>query len=135
MDSAAFFLVFFIDGFVTVRIPQVTWRTDYEPFVVVPRNGLPSYDQRFVGFGWNRVSHVMSLNSAGSALNVPNCFWFEFVVLPDVFIVHQPHLPSNEIAQYRSSASYRKCLKALKGEFVRDLIWEQNRKRTFSISS
>uniref|UniRef100_A0A8R1TVB3 Glycosyltransferase-like protein LARGE2 n=1 Tax=Onchocerca volvulus TaxID=6282 RepID=A0A8R1TVB3_ONCVO len=96
----------------------VSWRTYYEPYVVVKRNGLPLYDQRFVGFGWNKVSHIMSLNAAG----------YEFIVLPDAFVVHQPHLPSFELARYRSLARYRKCLKALKGEFVRDLIREQKGK-------
>uniref|UniRef100_A0A915PL69 Uncharacterized protein n=1 Tax=Setaria digitata TaxID=48799 RepID=A0A915PL69_9BILA len=98
---------------------SVLWRSDYEPYVVVRRSRLPPYDQRFVGFGWNKVSHAMSLNAAG----------YEFVVLPDAFLVHQPHLPSLEMARYRLLAMYRKCLKALKGEFVRDLIREQKRSR------
>lgn len=31
------------------------------------------------------------------------------------------------MVRYRSLATYRKCLKALKGEFVRDLIREQKK--------
>ncbi|EFO26269.1 glycosyl transferase family 8 protein [Loa loa] len=96
---------------------SVSWKADYEPYVVVRRSGLPPYDQRFVGFGWNKVSHVMLLNAAG----------YEFTVLPDAFVVHQPHHPSFEMVRYRSLATYRKCLKALKGEFVRDLIREQRK--------
>ncbi|VDN90108.1 unnamed protein product [Brugia pahangi] len=99
---------------------SVSWRTDYEPYIVVRRRGLPPYDQRFVGFGWNKVSHMMSLNAAG----------YEFIVLPDAFVVHQPHLPSFEMVRYRSLSIYRKCLKVLKGEFVRDLIREQRKNRT-----
>nr|CDQ00556.1 BMA-LGE-1, isoform f [Brugia malayi] len=99
---------------------SVSWRTDYEPYIVVRRRGLPPYDQRFVGFGWNKVSHMMSLNAAG----------YEFIVLPDAFVVHQPHLPSFEMVRYRSLSIYRKCLKSLKGEFVRDLIREQRKNRT-----
>ena len=53
---------------------------------------------RFVGFGWNKVSHVMELAARGT----------EFVVLPNVFIVHLPHAPSLSIAKYRSSEQYRK---------------------------
>ncbi|KHN88693.1 Glycosyltransferase-like protein LARGE2 [Toxocara canis] len=98
---------------------SVAWRTDYEPYVVVARNETPPYDNRFVGFGWNKVSHIMSLNAAG----------FDFIVLPGVFIVHQPHSASFEIAKYRSSPIYRRCLKALKGEFVRDLLrWNGNQR-------
>ena len=62
----------------------------YPNFVTLPR--------RFVGFGWNKVSHVMELAARGT----------EFVALPNVFIVHLPHAPSLSIAKYRSSEQYRK---------------------------
>ncbi len=29
------------------------WEADYEPYVVSPSNVL-RYDERFVGFGWNK---------------------------------------------------------------------------------
>jgi len=47
---------------------------------------------------------------------------YEFVVLPNAFIVHMPHSPSFDIFKFRSSSLYRKCLKKLKKEFVQDLI-------------
>ncbi|PSN31281.1 LARGE xylosyl- and glucuronyltransferase 2 [Blattella germanica] len=89
------------------------WRTattPYKPYIVV-RKDIPEYDTRFVGFGWNKVSHIMELEAQG----------FEFVVLPNGFIVHMPHAPSFDIAKFRSSSQYRKCLKILKNEFVKDL--------------
>uniref|UniRef100_A0A0N5AQ35 Glycosyltransferase-like protein LARGE1 n=1 Tax=Syphacia muris TaxID=451379 RepID=A0A0N5AQ35_9BILA len=91
---------------------SVSWQTDYEPYVIVDRRQVPPYDQRFVGFGWNKVSHIMLLDALG----------FNFTVLPNAFIIHRPHAPSFEIIKYRSSPIYRKCLKMLKGEFVRDLV-------------
>lgn len=75
---------------------QVNWKPDYEPYIVV-RNDVVQYDERFVGFGWNKVSHIMELEAQD----------YEFMVLPDVFIVHVPHNPSDDIAQFRSSAPYR----------------------------
>lgn len=90
---------------------KVNWEADFEPFIVVPRKETPFYDQRFVGFGWNKVSHIMELDALG----------FDFVVLPNAFIVHMPHAPSFDIAKFRSSDVYRSCLKVLKGEFQRDL--------------
>ncbi|KAK7099228.1 xylosyl- and glucuronyltransferase LARGE2s-like [Littorina saxatilis] len=89
---------------------KVEWELDFEPYVVVRRD-IPSFDQRFLGFGWNKVSHIMELDAQG----------FEFVVLPNAFIIHMPHAPSFDIAKFRSSSVYRKCLKILKGEFQRDL--------------
>jgi glycosyltransferase-like protein LARGE len=41
---------------------KVEWEADFEPYVVVKRD-CPEYDQRFVGFGWNKVSHIMELDA------------------------------------------------------------------------
>lgn len=38
------------------------WAADYEPYVVVPRD-CPRYDPRFVGFGWNKVAHIVELDA------------------------------------------------------------------------
>lgn len=77
---------------------KIKWEPDYEPYVVLPREQVPDYDLRFVGFGWNKVSHIIELDAQDT----------EFVVLPNVFIVHMPHAPSLDIAKYRSSDQYRK---------------------------
>ncbi|XP_054163176.1 xylosyl- and glucuronyltransferase LARGE2s-like [Oppia nitens] len=100
---------------------RITWEQDFEPYIVVKRD-IPEYDTRFVGFGWNKVSHIMELYAQG----------YEFIVLPNAFIVHMPHAPSFDIAKYRSSSSYRKCLKILKVEFVKDLNKRYNRQFTAS---
>lgn len=89
---------------------KVNWEADFEPYVVVRRD-VAEYDRRFVGFGWNKVSHSMELYAQG----------YEFVVLPNAFIIHTPHAPSFDIAKFRSSPQYRKCLKIFKNEFVTDL--------------
>lgn len=72
------------------------WEPDFEPYVVV-RKDVPEYDSRFMGFGWNKVSHIMELEANG----------YEFVVLPNTFIVHKPHSPSYDIAKFRKSPVYR----------------------------
>ena len=66
---------------------------------------------RFAGFGWNKVAHVLELE-AGSP---------EWVVVPDVWTLHQPHGPSPDLAQFRGSPAYRGCVMRLKQEFVREL--------------
>ena len=43
---------------------QVSWEADFEPYVVVHKN-VTKYDERFVGFGWNKVSHIMELDAQG----------------------------------------------------------------------
>ena len=47
-----------------VTISQVNWEPDFEPYVVVPKN-IPEYDERFMGFGWNKVSHILELDAQG----------------------------------------------------------------------
>uniref|UniRef100_A0A8C6MYF8 LARGE xylosyl- and glucuronyltransferase 2 n=1 Tax=Mus spicilegus TaxID=10103 RepID=A0A8C6MYF8_MUSSI len=89
---------------------RVQWSADYEPYVVVPRD-CPRYDPRFVGFGWNKVAHIIELDAQE----------YEFLVLPEAFSIHLPHAPSLDISRFRSSPTYRNCLQALKEEFHQDL--------------
>lgn len=89
---------------------QIEWEPDFEPYVVVRRD-VQRYDTRFVGFGWNKVSHIMQLHAQK----------YRFIVLPNAFIIHMPHAPSFDIAKYRSSGSYRKCLHQLNQKFIREL--------------
>ena len=95
---------------IATRPYRINWATDFEPYVVLQRP-FPRYDNRFVGFGWNKVSHIMELHHAG----------YEFVVLPDAFIIHMPHSPSLDISNFRSSTLYRDCLQILKKEFQKEL--------------
>ncbi|TNN29610.1 Glycosyltransferase-like protein LARGE2 [Liparis tanakae] len=88
----------------------VAWEADFEPYVVVRRD-CPEFDPRFLGFGWNKVAHVLELDAQE----------FGLVVLPEAFMVHMPHAPSFDISKFRSSSSYRDCLSTLKDEFHQDL--------------
>ncbi|KAG7251743.1 hypothetical protein CRUP_031240, partial [Coryphaenoides rupestris] len=89
---------------------KVEWESDFEPYVVVRRD-CPEYDQRFVGFGWNKVSHIMELDAQE----------YDLTVLPNAFMIHMPHAPSFDISKFRSSPGYRNCLGTLKDEFHQDL--------------
>lgn len=95
---------------------RIEWEADFEPYVVVHRDVVP-YDTRFVGFGWNKVAHIMELHAQH----------YQFVVLPNAFVIHMPHAPSFDIAKYRSSSSYRKCLQRLKLKFIEELSHKYNR--------
>ncbi|XP_029387735.1 LARGE xylosyl- and glucuronyltransferase 1 isoform X2 [Mus pahari] len=89
---------------------QVEWEADFEPYVVVRRD-CPEYDRRFVGFGWNKVAHIMELDAQE----------YEFTVLPNAYMIHMPHAPSFDITKFRSNKQYRICLKTLKEEFQQDM--------------
>uniref|UniRef100_A0A8C8RIC4 LARGE xylosyl- and glucuronyltransferase 2 n=1 Tax=Pelusios castaneus TaxID=367368 RepID=A0A8C8RIC4_9SAUR len=95
----------------TATVPyRVEWQPDFEPYVVVRRD-CPQYDRRFVGFGWNKVSHIMELDAQE----------YELLVLPNAFMIHMPHAPSFDISKFRLSAGYRGCLQTLRDEFHQDL--------------
>ncbi|XP_058046725.1 xylosyl- and glucuronyltransferase LARGE1 isoform X2 [Ahaetulla prasina] len=89
---------------------RVEWEADFEPYVVV-RQDCPEYDRRFVGFGWNKVAHIMELDAQE----------YEFTVLPNAYMIHMPHAPSFDITKFRSNKQYRICLKTLKEEFQQDM--------------
>ncbi|KAI4581135.1 hypothetical protein MJG53_010677 [Ovis ammon polii x Ovis aries] len=89
---------------------RVQWAADYEPYVVVPRD-CPRYDPRFVGFGWNKVAHIIELDAQE----------YELLVLPEAFTIHLPHAPSLDIIRFRSNPTYRDCVQALKDDFHQDL--------------
>lgn len=100
---------------------QVNWKVDFEPYVVVKSN-VVKYDERFLGFGWNKVSHIMELEAQN----------YEFIVLSDVFIIHQPHETSWDNIMFKKSAVYRKCLQNLKKAFIASLQRKYNKTYTDS---
>lgn len=75
------------------------------------KKNVVEYDASFIGFGWNKVSHIMELE----------CQNYEFIVLHNAFIVHKPHSPSYDIIKFRKDPIYRMCLQNLKEEFVEGL--------------
>lgn len=65
----------------------------YEPYVVLrwcpagksaPERVAPYYDERFHGYGKNKIQHVAHLRVLG----------YQFAILPEGFIVHNPHRES-----------------------------------------
>ena len=96
----------------TATVPyKVNWVENFEPYVVISSNAT-RYDERFVGFGWNKVSHIMELNAQD----------YDFVVLNNAFMIHMPHAPSLDIADFRNNKRYRDCVAVLKREFRQELL-------------
>ncbi|KAG5179706.1 glycosyl-transferase for dystroglycan-domain-containing protein [Tribonema minus] len=57
----------------------------YEPYLIVPKGpGTPRFDERFTGYGKNKIAWTSHLRYLG----------FRFLVLPGAFLVHCPHPPS-----------------------------------------
>jgi glycosyltransferase-like protein LARGE len=62
------------------------------------RNDISECDTGFVGFGWDKMSHIMELKA----------YVFEFFFLPNGFIDYMSHAPSFDVAKVRSSTQSRK---------------------------
>ena len=92
-------------------IYRVQWDMDFEPYVLLPRK-VALFDERFVGFGWNKVSFIIELDAVG----------IELWVLPDVFMIHMPHSPSLDVSHFRENNNYRICLQEVKEKFLKDLV-------------
>jgi hypothetical protein len=64
---------------------QVRYEEYFEPYIIASRRFLPRYDERFVGYGLNKVSHLYQCAAEG----------FSFVVLPGQFVVANEHEKSS----------------------------------------
>ncbi|KAF5274147.1 hypothetical protein FQR65_LT04545 [Abscondita terminalis] len=93
----------------------IKWEPNYEPYVVV-ENSVPEYDERFVGYIWNKIQHIVELDAAG----------YEFIVLPKTFLVHKYHNRSTDFQSYLNSGYYYPCMLNLKNIFLNELNHKYN---------
>eukprot|EP00912_Choanoflagellata_sp_UC4_P000828 UC4_evm17s507 len=70
----------------------------WEPYIVVPANDYEArYDRSFKGFGKNKLQYTALIRFLG----------YQFVVIKNVFIVHQAHYPSaSQIKWLRSGRTF-----------------------------
>ncbi|GIL52800.1 hypothetical protein Vafri_8479 [Volvox africanus] len=61
---------------------MVKYTKGYEPWFIMSRKHMPSYDTRFRGYYYNKLLNVRYLGLQEK---------FKFWVLPDVWLVHRPH--------------------------------------------
>ena len=95
----------------------------YEPYVVIrwcpareksPVVSAPFYDERFHGYGKNKIEYIQHLRFMG----------YRFAVLPRGFIVHNPHPPSKakEVWNDMKKHSLHKDMDALYPTFLSELL-------------
>ena len=68
----------------------------YEPYFVVRKDAtLPRYDERFEGYGKNKISWVVCLR----------CMGYRFRVLKGAFLVHGPHVSQKQKAAHQGDGT------------------------------
>eukprot|EP00301_Raphidiophrys_heterophryoidea_P024471 c7958_g1_i1.p1 GENE.c7958_g1_i1~~c7958_g1_i1.p1 ORF type:complete len:458 (+),score=72.69 c7958_g1_i1:285-1658(+) len=77
----------------------------YEPYVVVKNCPFtPQFDERFVGFGKNKIERISHLRRAG----------WKFSVVPTSFVIHHPHPRTEaELNWLRGTSTHRKEMDSL----------------------
>ncbi|KAK9825605.1 hypothetical protein WJX74_010038 [Apatococcus lobatus] len=89
----------------------VKFKTGYEPYILVSRRAMPWYDERFRGYGWDKVMQLYQLDSMN----------FQFVVHPTAFVIHRPHIPSSGYNHTFTGEAYTKKHKPT------DHLWKMER--------
>ncbi|EEC03266.1 Gyltl1B protein, putative [Ixodes scapularis] len=93
--------------------PVRTFVDMFEPYMVVKNvPQLPLYDERFTGYGSNKMTHTAELFAAG----------YLFFVLPDVWLVHVPHKPTSYFAHHVQDLQHRLRNRVQRFEFVGDVM-------------
>ena len=88
---------------------KIEWAFHFEPYIVAKRDVI-QYDERFVGYGWNKVSQITELKAQG----------YEFVVIPNGFVVHSPHKHSIDREVWKRK-NFKFCINLLWKKFLQDL--------------
>ncbi|XP_022240712.1 LARGE xylosyl- and glucuronyltransferase 2-B-like isoform X1 [Limulus polyphemus] len=89
----------------------------YEPYVLLKNTpSLPLYDERFRGYGMDKITYIMELCAAG----------YQFVVLPDVWITHLPHPRNPLLGKLMSDAEFKLRNRMQRFEFLHSLIARYN---------
>lgn len=61
---------------------DVEYERGYEPYILIAKKYVPWYDERFVGYCRNKVSHLEHISSVG----------IQFAVHPDAYVIHRPYI-------------------------------------------
>jgi glycosyltransferase-like protein LARGE len=78
-----------IDRWYAAGAPYETrFATDYEPYGVCRRERHPEYDERFVGYGFNKVAWAWAAEAGGARL----------FVLSDSFVTHLNHVDNEWVS-------------------------------------
>jgi len=75
-----------LDRWVKATSPyQVQYQHCYEPYIIMRKDQVPRYDERFRGYGMNKISHLMQVSTIT-----------DFHVLPNAYVMSIRHEKSED---------------------------------------
>ena len=72
--------------------PRCTYAEGYEPYLILGRVGAPPFDERYEGYGRNKIAWVRHLDALGFGLHA----------CPFGYLMHQPHAPSAALGEFKA---------------------------------
>lgn len=72
--------------------PCCLYLEGYEPYVIISRVGAPPFDERYEGYGRNKIAWCRHLSLLG----------FTFHACPLGYLLHQPHAPSAAFGEFKA---------------------------------
>ena len=95
----------------------VKWMDNFEPYILIERD-TPRYAEQFFGYGFNKASQIMEVKAKG----------YEFVVLPDSYVIHNPHPVTDDRSAFVDNKGMLfNCIQDLKKEFLFSLFKKYGR--------
>lgn len=79
--------------YVTPHSVETRFQLDYEPYAIARRDSYPAYDQRFSGYGFNKISWALGAEAAG----------WQLLVLPNSFLTHLNHVDNSWVSAINHS--------------------------------
>lgn len=70
-------------------VMQTKFLPDYEPYAIVRRDKYPRYDERFSGYGFNKIAWAAGAESAG----------WKLVVIDDRYVTHLNHAENDWVSR------------------------------------
>lgn len=95
---------------------SIQWDQFYEPYGIAPTDLLPWYPEEFKGYHLNKIMIFYEIAVSG----------WEFVVLPQHFVVHLWHPPSASKNLIKSTSDIFSFINSLKDAFVNELASRDN---------
>lgn len=67
---------------------RTRFQKDFEPYVIARRYGYPEFDERFRGYGFNKIAWTVTVEYAG----------WEMFTLPEAFVTHLNHVENSWVS-------------------------------------